>query len=607
MRPRPSHLLLALVLASCASQPVAPPPAAKFPSRTPEREALGPAVAELSAKAEALLRTQDELVWKHWTEGIPADLARTYVGTEAWLTPEAVAQVARLRGLTTDARERRALEHLHAYLAGEWMAQQLVDLSDGIATVEQSLTFQVAGTDRPYRNLESILSGERSALRRRQIYEAATPAVEKVSALIERRGARAAELLPTLNLQPAAWTAELREATPDQLGALAETVLNRTQDAWTATLTRLAQRELQLPLDRIGRQDLPRLVRLPATEGFKRAEVVSRIRATLGPLQLDPAALKSVTLDAGDAPKKNPRGLVLGVVVPTDVRISLRPVGGARDQRSSLHEFGHAVHDAFTEERRFELAKLGNRTNAEAFAALLESLTTEPAWLEQTGLSPEASRTWIQGVAVQELFLARRAAGKILFNVAAARPGADVRGAYRTTMDRAYGLPGTAQDQARFTLDQEATLGAADYLRGWLLGAQLRAALVRKFGAGWWEAAAAGAFLKPLLAPGNGLDAEGLARALGDTGLSADAFVAAVTARLSGATPEGTGAPRAAPPTTKAAAPTIAPAAPAAPLSASPAPTSTSSGTAPATAATPLTPAQTPGAPDAGTVCFGCF
>src|SRR5262249_61864133 len=138
--------------------------------------------------------------------------------------------------------ESRGLDPPHALLAGAWMAQELADVWDAIATLEQSLTFQVAGTDRPYRNLESILAAERSALRRRQIYEAATPAVEKVSALVERRGARAAELLPTLNLEPTAWTTELREATPEQLGALADTVLTRTQEAATATLARLGRR-----------------------------------------------------------------------------------------------------------------------------------------------------------------------------------------------------------------------------------------------------------------------------------------------------------------------------------------------------------------------------
>ena len=106
MRPRLPHVLLALLLAACASQPVPPDPVASFPSRTPEREALGPAVAELAAKAEALLRSQDELVWKYWTEGVPADLAKTYVGAEAWLTPESVARVARQRERRSGGRRR---------------------------------------------------------------------------------------------------------------------------------------------------------------------------------------------------------------------------------------------------------------------------------------------------------------------------------------------------------------------------------------------------------------------------------------------------------------------------------------------------------------------
>ena len=125
-------------------------------------------------------------------------------------------------------------------------------------------------------------------------------------------------------------------------------------------------------------------------------------------------------------------------------------------------------------------------------------------------------------------------------------------------MDRAYGLPGNTQDEARLTLDEEATLGAADYLRGWLLAAQLRAALIRKVGVRWWENPDAGAFLKPLLAPGNAVDADGLARALGDAGVAPDAFVAAVLPRLPGAGADAT-APAPAQPGPAAAPPAAAP------------------------------------------------
>jgi hypothetical protein len=194
----------------------------------------------------------------------------------------------------------------------------------------------------------------------------------------------------------------------------------------------------------------------------------------------------------------------------------------------------------------------------------------------------------------------------MLFNVAAARPGADVRATYRTTMDRAYGLPGTPQDDARDTLDQEATLGAADYLRGWLLGAQLRAALIKKFGAAWWRDPGAGAFLKPLLAPGNRLDADGLARQLGDAGVSPAMFVSALVPRLSGAAAPVPSTPREPPP-----GPPAAPA-PQADAGTGTAPTSA---TVPASATSPATGAaaaigsgtaaaganQSTGAQDAGT------
>ena len=541
MRPRLPLLGLSLLaLVGCPHAPTTPvtPPAS--PPEPPERAALKGPVATLSVKSEELLRAQDELVWKHWIEGTPADLATTYAGSDAWLTPESVAEVARLRALTPEGPDQLALTHLHAFLAGEWMARQVSELSDGVASLEQSLTFQVAGTDRAYRNLESLLASERSALRRREIYQGATPAVRKVAALVVQRSAKTGELLAQLGLEPAGWTTELREATPEHLGALAAALLAQTQEPWTSTLAGLAQRELQLPPDKIGRQDLPRLVRLPPLEaGFPKEEIVNRARAALRPMQLDPAALKTVTFDATSGMRKNPRGLVLGVVVPTDVRISLKPVGGARDQRSALHEFGHGVHDAFTEEKRFELAKLGNRTTAEVWAALLEGLTTDPAWLAQAGLAPDAARGWIQAVAVQHLFVVRRAAGKVLYNLERSRPGADDVAVYRSMMKQTYGMPVTADDEARAPLDVEETLASADYLRAWLLAEQLRAQLVSRYGASWWQSVEAGNWLRQMVAPGNLLTADGLASRMGEKEIRPEPFVARITAMLAGGAPPG--------------------------------------------------------------------
>jgi hypothetical protein len=289
---------------------------------------------------------------------------------------------------------------------------------------------------------------------------------------------------------------------------------------------------------------------------------VNRARAALAGMQLDPATLKTVTLDATTGPKKNPRGLVLGVVVPTDVRIALKPAGGARDQRSTLHELGHAVHDAFTEEKRFELAKLGNRTTAEVWAALLEGLTTDPAWLKQVGVGADAAKGWIQGVAVQQLFAVRRAAGKVLYNVERSGPGADDAAVYRRVMAQTYGVAVTADDAVRAPLDVEETLVSADYLRAWLLAEQLRAQLVTRFGPTWWQSAEAGTWMRKLLAPGNGLTATAFATRMGETGIRPELFVTRVVAMLAGGAQPSASAARLAPDAGTAAtlAPTVGPA-----------------------------------------------
>ncbi|MGO9828635.1 MAG: chromosome segregation protein SMC, partial [Myxococcaceae bacterium] len=145
MRPSAPLYTALLLLASCSTppRPVAPPPT---PAEV-ARAALATEVTALSAKAEALLRTQDELVWKSWTEGAPGDLAQTYAGTEVWLTPASIDSVQRLRVATQGALEQLALTHLHAYLVTEWLAQKTAGLSEEAAKLEETLTFGPAGQE----------------------------------------------------------------------------------------------------------------------------------------------------------------------------------------------------------------------------------------------------------------------------------------------------------------------------------------------------------------------------------------------------------------------------------------------------------------------------
>jgi len=537
---RPSTPLLAafLLLASCSTGPQPVETAAAASPAEAARAALAQEVEAVSAKAEALLKTQDELVWKSWTEGTPGDLAKTYAGTEAWLTPAAMASTDKLRQATVDAQKKLSLTHLQAYLVTEWLAQSTAGLSEEASALEQKMTFGPPGQEHPYRNLEALLASERSALLRKSYYEAATQDVTKLSEVLARRRARTEALLTELGLSSTAFLVELREAELDSLVALADAALTRTQDAFVSTLRRLSTSELQLPLDRVTRADIPRLFRLPAEDAaFPKADIYARATQTLQGLGVDVSTMKNVTVDLKETPSKNPRGLVLGVVVPSDVRVSLLPVGGARDERETLHQMGHVLADALSQEKRWALAKLGNRSRSEAWAFLLEDLSVDALWLQRVaGFTGEAQAAWRAAAGAQRLFLLRRAAGKVLFNAGARTPGAEVPVLYRQVMTRTYAFPMTAADEARAELDREEFLASADYLEAFLLAAQLEAQLRLRFGAAWWESKAAGAFIRGLLAPGNSITATGLAQALGAKGVEVDAFVSRLPETL-GRTP----------------------------------------------------------------------
>jgi hypothetical protein len=534
MRPSTPLLSAFLLLACCSTGPQPLGAAAEPSPAEAAHTALTQEVGAVSAKAEALLKTQDELVWKSWTEGASEDLAKTYTGTEAWLTPASIASVDKLRLGTQDAQERLALTHLHAYLVTEWLAQNTAGLSQEASTLEQTMTFGPAGQEHPYRSLESLLASERSALLRKTYYETATPAVAKLSEVLARRRARTEALLAELGISSASFVVELRETEVDTLVALANQVLTRTQEAFAVTVRRLCQSELQLPVERVSRADVPRLFRLPAEDAaFPKAEIYARATRTLAGLGVDLGTMKNVSVDLKDTTGKNPRGLVLGVVIPSDVRLSLLPVGGARDERETLHQMGHLLSDALSQERRWALAKLGNRTVGEAWSFLMEDLTVDPLWLERVaGFKGDAQAAWRASAAAQRLFLLRRAAGKVLFNAGTRLPGADVPALYRQVMTRTYGFPMTEADAARAELDREEFLASADYLEAFLLAAQLEQQLRGRFGPNWWEAKAAGDWVRGLLAPGNSVSASGLARALGEQGLEVDAFLARLPATL---------------------------------------------------------------------------
>ncbi|MBN1204388.1 MAG: chromosome segregation protein SMC [Myxococcaceae bacterium] len=524
MHPRvPFFLVAAFCLSACPKAPLPPPPPPT------EAQLLTAEVKELSAQAQTLLETQNRLVWELWTEGKPVNIAATYKGKEGLFSVESIRKIDRLRQLTQDPRELRALTALQSHFAGEYLSRELAEYNDAIANLEASLTFTVDGREVRYRELERLLANEKSAVKRRALYAAAVPAIERLSQSLRRREERLQALIKELGYPSyEAFGAELRQADLSRLSVLAEEILQATQEPYRAVMERLAQRELALPFTSITRADIPRLFRSREVEdAFPKEEALLRVHGSLQGLGIDLTEMPNIYIDARELPRKNPRPLTLPIEVPGDVRLSEKPASGVLHQARLLHEVGHALHYGFTREPRFELARLGNPTVGEAYAALFEDLLEDPVWLEEhAGVSGEQRAQYLAASSAHKLFLIRRAAGRLLYQLELhRREGADARELYRAIMERTDAMPMKPEDEARYVVDQEDFFQSADDFRGWFLAGQLQGQLKARFGPAWWRSAEAGTFLKELWGHGNALSAREVAQAIGERGIAPDVLL----------------------------------------------------------------------------------
>lgn len=591
MRPRLPALVLLLGLGSlggCANTKASTAPLTEERKQATE-------VAQLAAEAQALLESQDLLVWRYWAEGGKADMASTYVGKEALFSLENLRKIDRVRQRTTDPRELRALTALQSHFAGEYLAQQLAEENDTLAALEASLSFQVEGRDVRWHDLERQLANERSAPRRKALYTAATPALERLNGVMRKREERLEQLLRELGYTSyEAFGSELRQADLGRLGLLAEEVLQATEKPYKEVMERLSQRELGTPFSSLTRADLPRLFRPREGDGFfPKGELLLRAHGTLAGMDIDLGEMKNVRIDArDDVKRKSSRPLALGIEVPGDVRLSMRPVEGALEQARLLHEVGHALHYAFTKETRFELAKLGNPTVTETYAALFEDLAEDPVWLEEhVGLTGKDRAEYLAATSAHKLFLIRRAAGKLLYQLALHRQqdeAVDARELYKAIIERVDEMPATNDDVARYAVDQEDFYQSADNFRAWFLAGQLQGQLKARFGPAWWHAPEAGKFLKELWSRGNAFSAREVAEAMGEKGIAPDVLLLRLGTTLGvpiklGAHDEGETPAQEAPAPTAPASPENTPAAPEAPAQ-TPAPA----------AVTPAAPAPAP-------------
>jgi hypothetical protein len=472
---------LLLVLTGCPKS--APPPDITPPkpdAGITEAELIAPKVDALEKECAQVVREVDEALWKHWTTGASLDLAAATKGHDALFSKQSLVTLRRARELRpADAQRIGNLEH---WLGGELLARGVAAESEALANLEASATFTVDGKEQAWRELNKLLVSEKSAVKRRALWNGAHAAALRLDAAILRRDQKVKEVLIALDLPaPLDFAADTRELHLDALLQSAEEVLTSTEAEWKTTLQALADADVKLPLTALTRGDLPRLLKVPPAidAEFPRAKIATRAVQTLGTLGV--YGQPGLTVDLAEAAKKNPLPLTVAPA-PGDVRVSVKPLGGLRDQQAVLGELGAALTLHAAKSGSFAIDRLGNPTEALRTSELLASLLAEDAWLSANEVNNRPQV--IAAAKAQRLYQLRRAAGVVLARLATQplNEEADARAKFVAIMSRATGLTLAPEEGARWRIETDDFLRSATQLEAMRSAEQWRVQL----GEEWW-------------------------------------------------------------------------------------------------------------------------
>ncbi len=522
MYPR-AGFVVAVALALAACHKAVP---ATTPGSASSTQWLGPEAGELSDRAERLIRAQDDLVWRHWTEGAPLDLSGWHEEQRALYTREALERLDVVRRRSTDPDQARALELLRAHFAGEYVALTTAAEQEAFDALQTGLNFEVDGQVYPLRDLERLLARERNALRRQALHKAGTEAVTKLGPAAERLhqalDAARTEAAYRSRLELAS---ALRRTRPERVKALAERVLSETDEAFRKVLEQLAARELRLPFESVRARDLPRMFRSrDVDELFPAKEIPARAEATVRGMGLD--LHRALKLD--DRPLRR----------RTRVRWRWRCKSPGTSDSPSAPSQGSERRSAIctsSDTPSTRRTRSSPRSRCRGWGAApcrARSPSSSPAWsrtpsgwsrrpgLPATG-SPTTAPSPPRGTSTCSAGM-RGARCSPWRSGPERRPIPRSRGA--EIMSRALGVTVEEYERVHHLLEADTSLASASALESTLLAHQLRAQLERRFGPTWWEQSAAGDYLRSLWAHGTALDAEELARAAGEAGLAPDAL-----------------------------------------------------------------------------------
>lgn len=422
-----------------------------------------------------------------------------------------------------DATEQRQL----AYLLGDCLQGYLItavsEIDDAIATAESRRTVKIDGQEVAFRLSATLLANETDRSKRLEIEACRSTVIKEIN--LQRLASL--KIVRRLIVEDLGYPGygefyrELNQIDFAAFGTLMKEFLSDTHAMYEARLDEWTMEEMGVKARECHRHDVSFIMRAVKFDAyFPEAKLRSTLVNTMANLGIDLHSQRNIVLDLENRPTKSPRAFMVAAQVPDEIYLVLQPKGGRDDFAAILHESGHAEHYGNTNKGLpYEFRWLGDYSVTECFAFTMELLTLDAGWLKQhVHMSDQVIADYQKYAYTVLFYLIRRYASKLEYELLLHdhQPLEGKDHLYSEIMERNL----IVKHAREFYLsDLDSGFYCANYLRAWIMWAQLRKHLKQEFGAEWFNSRAAGDYLKRIWSLGQSLPADLLVKEFGYDGL----------------------------------------------------------------------------------------
>ncbi len=461
----------------------------------------------------------------------PSRIAEIYQKYEKLFTDEKLLDFlkTKMEG-GKDFRQEKRDRFLYREISGSFLGEKTKELDDQALDLQAKEKVVVGGDTIAFRDVDGMIFNEKNETRRKELYYSqGEMTIDKINPVLEQRLDILQNTVKGLGYKNYSdYQEQVRGINFDSLEIICREILGKTAPIYRKLLSEAAKKTLNKKIENIKVYDRSRLFRGEDFDRyFPKEKMVPVFKSTVLDMGIDLTAQKNIHLDDADRPEKEPRPATYCIVVPDDIRVLVKPVGGYDDYLSLFHEMGHAEHAASTEAKEYEFKDLGDYGVTEMFAYIFEDIVSNPIFVkDKLGMAQKDIKEFTKINLLYNLSSLRSYCAKFIFERQLHSGSPDPVTVYQQASKEALLLDRSRQEtEMVYLLYGDESFYSINYLQAWLLDAQLRAKLKEEFGENWFGKKECGSYLKSLWGTGMEYTSQEMVKLIGYDRLDASYLI----------------------------------------------------------------------------------